>query len=404
MEHENNSNETEARLYAIGWDIFLVDFAFAVLGDGFYDVHPRNGKAGTEYTPRHFFSVLKGFSENDSVSRETISRWRKAMHSDDWKKASAAVMKCITYLLECAARVMSSEGVWWEHSDDALQFFRESDSGLSDKFYSLNFFFSSINAMGYYAPHDEYGRSKSCRFDRQEIERELPRLMGKHFQLAGECGPDGGEKEEWRIAASKGQRGYVELSLDLKPVCYDDGRYTLAARHVFAHWDADSGRSFFAWPIESFQERLAKIDGGEKLCDHILKKLFGEMKGRDGKAVDGVANIEDIMKPKELHRRKWTTFESCFAYYSRGLPGDNFPSTFPNDILGKELSASLSDEQLDTAFLAFLVFQSEMMAAFLLNNTLAVLRSYLSPDAVKSVLAVWRDRLPNGDSLPDVIL
>ena len=44
------------------------------------------------------------------------------------------------------------------------------------------------------------------------------------------------------------------------------------------------------------------------------------------------------------------------------------------------------------------------MAAFLLNNTLAVLREHLTPEAVESVFAVWRERIPNGDKLPEIVL
>lgn len=50
-----------------------------------------------------------------------------------------------------------------------------------------------------------------------------------------------------------------------------------------------------------------------------------------------------------------------------------------------------SDEQIDEAFLAFLVFQSEMMAAFVLNNTMHFMYKNLSQEAVESVLSVWRE-------------
>ena len=133
-------------------------------------------------------------------------------------------------------------------------------------------------------------------------------------------------------------------------------------------------------------------------------RIFGKKKDINGELSGEIANYEDLLRSDKPHVRKWTTFENCFVYYSRGLEKDDYTHTFTSDILGKKLAESLSREQTDRLFLAFLVFQSEMLAAFLLNNTFSVLRNYLSSEVAGNVFEVWKERLTNGCKLPDVKL
>ena len=387
MENTNDTKEKDTLIYELHWKTFLVNMAFDILGDGFYTVHPRNCTVKGHLKPRTCFGIIHGYSANGFISREQLSRLRKEMSSEDLDKSEVAIAKCFTYLMECAERVYPSTPPWWDISNDEPQFFRENDGGLSDKYWLLDCFFRSIGHMGYNAPLDEYGWPKARAFDRMEIERELPRLLGKYFHLSfgygiGDCC----EKEEWRIAASKRLGEYIPIKPDTQPFGYDDGRYSLAAQRVFENWELDSKKSFFAWPIKSFEKKLEDIDGEKELYNIILKKLFG---GKDDS--DGVKNIEDLITPRKLHPRKWKTFERCFRYYSRALPGDDYPCTFGKELLDEKMISCFSDEQIDEAVLAFLVFQSEMMAAFVLNNTMHFMYKNLSQEAVESVLSVWRE-------------
>ena len=45
-----------------------------------------------------------------------------------------------------------------------------------------------------------------------------------------------------------------------------------------------------------------------------------------------------------------------------------------------------------------------MMAAYLLENTRAVLLDHLSPEAVDTVFTVWNERLPTGDRAPVIVV
>ena len=402
----DNSKEEEARLYSLRWKAFLVNMASEIFGAGFYDVHAQNTKTeGKRHKPRECFGILRGYSVNGSVARETLSRWKSDMNSDDLDKASEAIEKYWTYLQECAERVHPSVGVWWNtppssSGSNGTQFFRESDGGLSDKYLSIDQLVSSINSMGCNAGFDADGMAESCAFDEQAIQRELPRLFEEYFDLLwsekGSC-YDGAEKEEWDIASlndteKTGNTGTEEIP----HFTYRDGRYSKAPLRVFWNWNSSSGESFFAWPIRELKRKCLEICGDDKVYTVIMKKLFGEKKGLDGEAVDDVKNIEDIIRPKDVHVRKWSSFEDCFVYYSRGRVADD-SFKFTSGILGKE-TASLTERQIDDAFLAFLTFQSEMMAAYLLENTRAVLLSHLSPEIVEDIFSKWREKYPNPNS------
>ncbi len=402
----DNSKEEGARLYSLRWKAFLVNLASEIFGAGFYDVHAQKTKTeGKRTKPRVCFGILRGYSVNGSVARETLSRWKSDMNSDDLDKASDAIEKYWTYLQECAERVHPSVGVWWNPSPSSsgscgTQFFRESDGGLSDKYLSIDQLVSSINAMGANAGFDEDGMAESRIFDEQAIQSELSRLFEKYYGLLwtekDSC-YDGAEKEEWYIASLNDTEKNANNGTEEPPhFNYKDGRYTKAPLRVFWNWNSSSGESFFAWPIREFKRKCLEICGDDKVYSVIMKKLFGEKKGLDGEAVDDVKNIEDIIRPKDVHVRKWSSFEDCFVYYSRGRVADD-SFKFTSGILGKE-SSGLTERQIDDAFLAFLTFQSEMMAAYLLENTRAVLLNHLSPETVEGIFSSWREKYPNPNS------
>lgn len=391
---QNTSQENEIRLYQLHWKACLVKLAYEILGDGFYNVHPRKGRNEKKNLYfRECFSILKGYSVNGSVTRETLSRWHTAMASNEVDPLGSAVAKCMTYLEECIERLTNSVPPFWKSSDDELQFFRESDGGLSDKYWCAELFRSSISTMGMHAGLDEYHWPIAGIFDSDAVKQELPRLFGKYWGVFYSAGDDGGEKEEWCIA-SRLKGSSSDGDDELKPFYYTDGRYTQAPMRVFLNWNSNGKKSFFAWPISSFKERCSTICDDKSLSEDILKNLFDR---KDD--ADEIKNIEDIICPKDFHVRKWTSFEKCFAYYSRGLPGDEFKFTFPDHVLGKDWKEKLSEGQLDRLFLAFLVFQSEMMAAYLLENTRAVLLNCLSAETVESIFDTWRKQLPEKDKL-----
>ena len=387
------TNETEAILYRRKWQAFLVDLAYDICGEGFYSVHPRKSDGETKNLHRReCFGVIHGFSMNGAVRRESVTRWRSAMNSEDLGKASDAISKRMTYLEECEERITPSAGVWWNFKEEKIQFFKEEDDGRTDKYWFFHLFVCSISTMCYHAGRDEYEWLKFCSFDKNAVERELPKLFGKYFNLWGSqegslC--DTMEKEEVFIndrLHSPFVKHWDEKS------AYIDGRYTMAPARILANWDSSSGKSFFAWPIDSFRQRCLDVFGaeGKILADGMMKKLFGEKKDQDD-----IANIEDLVSPKEPHVRKWTTFEGLFIYYCRGLSEYDYPRKFTTDILSMVVTKKHSDEQLDRLFLAFLVFQSEMMAAYLLENTYAVLCKNLPRESVDAIISVWKERLPN---------
>ncbi|MBP5156634.1 MAG: hypothetical protein ILP18_02015 [Treponema sp.] len=401
-----NSIENESRLYRLKWRAFLINVAYDIFGDGFYTVHPKDGADETKrLRSRECFGILRGYSGNNEFGRERISRWRSGMNSGDMDKKSEFITKCMTYLEECEERLTPSTPVWWKTEAEDLQFYRESSGGRSDKYWFVHLFVLSISTMGYHAGLDEYGWPKAGTFDSHDIEVELPRLFGKYFNLL--CSPEGSlydcmEEEEIVVNG----RLPSPFNSHWNEYVYTDGRYSMSPARVLIHWKFDSKKTAFAWPLESFRKRCNAICGetDNDIAGKILCRLFTEKIDKEGEPTGEVKNYEDLVSSDEPHVRKWGTFKECFSYYSRGLEGDTYTPTFTVAVLGKKQARRLTVEQIDRLFLAFLVFQSEMMAAFLLNNTLAVLRKHLTPEAVESVFAVWRERIPNADKLPEIVL
>ncbi len=381
--------------------------AYDIFGEGFYAVHPKESNYETgRFKSRDCFGVFSGYSCNKKFGREYISRIKSGMANEDMDKASESIAKCMTYLEECEEKLSSSFPPWWKTGKESRQFYRESTGGRSDKYWFVHLFVLSISTMGYHAGLDEYGWLKTGTFENHDIEVELPRLFGKYFNLLGspEVSLDDCMEEE-EIFINRRLSSPFNSRFDGN-YCYIDGRYTMSPARVLLHWKNKSKKTAFAWPLETFINRCSDICGvdGKDFAEKILKRIFGEKRNREGESTGEVTNYEDLLSSDKIHVRKWTTFEGCFAYYSRGLEDDDYTPSFTSDILGKNIAGSLSPDQTDRLFLAFLVFQSEMMAAFLLNNTVSVLLRYLSSEAVENVLAVWRERLPNGDKLPDVAL
>lgn len=401
------SIENESRLYQLKWKAFLINMAYDIFGEGFYAVHPKESRYKVKrLKPRDCFGILRGYSFNNMFGRETISRLKSAMNNEDMDKADESITKCMTYLEECEEKLTPSCPPWWKTKKEPRQFYRESSRGRSDKYFFVHLFVLSISTMGYHAGFDGYGWPKAGTFDSRDIEDLLPQLFGKYFYLS--CPPDGSFydiMEEEEVLINRRLSSPFNSYWDGK-ASYTDGRYSMSPVRVFMHWECNSKRTAFAWTLETFRNRCKDICGTDwkNFVEKILRRIFGEKKDINGERTGEIANYEDLLSSDKPHVRKWTTFENCFVYYSRGLEEDDYTPTFTADILGKKLAESLSCEQTDRLFLAFLVFQSEMLSAFLLNNTFTVLRKNLSSEAVENVLAVWRERLTNGYRLPDVVL
>ena len=356
--------------------------------------------------------------------RQRLHRYSVAMKGNDLLVAKDAANHYWDFIDACDNKLSGYRGVEEKKSEDKegsaekgtsekkgtpkklpVQFFREIDGGLSDKYYFVHWFFITLGPDNICIDADRPS------FDEDDVKRSIVDSFSKLFDGYPSDNTDGGEDEEWRM---KGLFIKPRTESEIKTYkvsgsLYTDGRYTKSPPRVFLNWKQESGDSFFAWPIQQLRESCDVICKdtvctGKELSDVILKGCF-----RWDYEHNTVMGLQDIEAPRKPKIRKWAHFEKCFAYYSRGLKiegwKDEYPNKFSEEILLKNgFSYQLPPDLLDRIYLAFLVFQSEMMAAYLLENTRAALSDYLSADAVNEIFERWRKVLPKIEELPEIEL